>query len=541
MGLPGLALGLLLVMVSAVLVSSQSSLPASSRKCSIQGFVHESSGNLVFDATVRLKKNDTSAAAETRTNREGVFEFTGLEFGTYTLAATKAGRSSQAVTVVSNPEQKKLAFDLVLENPTTAATPANLDFADEPKFTIAGVTDWTAAGGHGSDAVLRTSEAITHEALVHKPKDGEALIPSPENEVCKESESQLHASVLATPDSFEANHQLGEFYFKCGRKKDAISFLQSALKLQSDNRDVEYELAEALKDVGDLNEARMHVRRLVAQQPTAASCSLEGELDERLGDPLDAVREFEQAARLDSSEVNIFNWGSELLRHRAIWQARDVFTWGAKVFPKSTKMMTALGAALFAGALYNEAAQQLCEVANLNPADKEPYILMGKIELAAPDPLPCVQERLALFVQQYPTDSQANYFYGMAIWKQNKSSMDRQTTQQVKALLSKAVDLDSKRGDGLLQLGNLEFLQKNYEEAIGLYRRSISADAQLIEAHYRLGMAYDRIGEKAKAREEFQLHDELKKQQAEIVERQRRDVKQFVVTVLGQSAGVAPR
>jgi len=538
------------MIASAASVSSQNSFPASSEKCSIQGTVREASGELVSDAIVRLEQNGTHVAAETRTKREGVFAFTGLEIGTYTLTATKSGRKSPTISAVSRPDQDKLTFDLVLENPTiivgrerptNAAPSAAMSFADEPTFTIAGVTDWTAAGGHGSDSVLRTSEAITREALIHKPKDREALDPSLEKDGCMESESQLHVPILANPGSFEANLKLGEFHLKCGRKREAISFLQSALKLQPGNRDVEFELAQALRDVGDLDEARTHVRSLVAQQPNAVLFSLEAELDEGLGDSLAAVREFERAARMDSSEANIFHWGSELLQHRAIWQARDVFAWGVRAYPKSTKMMTALGAALFAGALYHEAAQQLCEAANLDPTLRETYILMGKAEVAAPDPLACVQEKLASFVEHNPKDALANYFYGMAIWKQNRRSLDSQTAQQVKTLLTNAVELDDQCADGLLQLGNLEFLQKNYQEAVGLYRRAIAADAQLIEAHYRLGMAYDRIGDTAKAKEEFQRHEDLKKQQSEIVERQRRDVKQFVITAPGQSAEVAPR
>ena len=50
-----------------------------------------------------------------------------------------------------------------------------------------------------------------------------------------------------------------------------------------------------------------------------------------------------------------------------------------------------------------------------------------------------------------------------------------------------------------------------------------------LRAHYRLGVAYDRIGELAKAGREFQLHDELKQRQAAEVESRRRAVKQFMV------------
>jgi hypothetical protein len=44
-----------------------------------------------------------------------------------------------------------------------------------------------------------------------------------------------------------------------------------------------------------------------------------------------------------------------------------------------------------------------------------------------------------------------------------------------------------------------------------------------------LGVAYDRVGEKAKAKGEFQLHDEIEKRRAAEVERQRKEVKQFLV------------
>ncbi len=44
-----------------------------------------------------------------------------------------------------------------------ADTGQGMEFADKPDFAVAGVTDWTAVGGHGSDSSLRTSEALTRE------------------------------------------------------------------------------------------------------------------------------------------------------------------------------------------------------------------------------------------------------------------------------------------------------------------------------------------------------------------------------------------
>ena len=61
----------------------------------------------------------------------------------------------------------------------------------------------------------------------------------------------------------------------------------------------------------------------------------------------------------------------------------------------------------------------------------------------------------------------------------------------------------------------------------------MEAEPELAEAHYRLGVAYDRTGDAAGARRELARHDELVKAQAEAVEQQRRQVKQFLVVLEG--------
>jgi tetratricopeptide (TPR) repeat protein len=218
-----------------------------------------------------------------------------------------------------------------------------------------------------------------------------------------------------------------------------------------------------------------------------------------------------------------------------VWHAVEVFRNGAKAYPKSARMLAALGTALFASALYDEAALRLCDASDLNPADPVPYIFMGKIEIAAPTPLACIEPKLARFVREQPENALANYLYAMALWKRQEQSVDPRALQQVETLLIKAVTIDAKCGDAYLQLGVLYFSQHSFEKAIGFYTKAIEVNPQLGEAHYRLGVAYDRIGEPAKAKQEFQLHDEIEKQQAAAIERQRREVKQFSVVLPGQN------
>ncbi len=404
-----------------------------------------------------------------------------------------------------------------------------MEFADKPDFTIAGVTDWTAVGGHGSDSTLRTSEDLARETLALKPP-GEA-------KQAYESETRLRAALAGAPGNFAANHELGAFYLHAGRYRESIPLLQAAYQADPSNAGNEYDLAAALMGAGDFSRAREHAQKLLSHQDSADLHRLLGELDEKVSDPLAAVHEDEQAVRLDPSEQNYFAWGSELLLHRAVWQAAEVFRQGTKAYPKSARMLTALGTAQFAGALYEDAAASLCAASDLNPVDPQPYLFLGRIEMAAPTPLGCVAPRLARLVREQPQNSLANYLYAMAILKGLQQTSDqaaREARQQAETLLTRAVTIDPKCADAYLQLGILSFSQHQTEKAIAYYTRAIEAQPQLGEAHYRLGVAYDRIGAPEKARQEFQLHDEIEKQQAATVERQRREVKQFLVVLEGQ-------
>ncbi len=540
-----------LVVIAALMSASvpaavaQQASPQHADGVTIRGAVLNSADKFIGDASVRLQQEKAQGVVETKTNAAGVYAFSALQTGSYILSAEKAGLRSRAITVIASSPGDQKQVDLVLEvsgvarKDSTASSLSStqaMEFADKPNFTVAGVTDWTAVGGHGSDSSLRTSEALARETLTLKPEDsGKSASGSPGRaSEGNESESTLRATLAGAPGNFEANHQLGEFYLHAGRYRESLPLLQASYQIDPANSANECDLALVYKETGDLSQAREHVQKLLAHKDRADLHRLAGELDEKLGDPLAAVHEDEQAVRLDPNEPNYFAWGSELLLHRAVWQAVEVFRNGAKAHPKSARMLAALGTALFASALYDEAALRLCDASDLNPADPVPYIFMGKIDMAAPTPLACIGPKLARFVREQPENALANYLYAMALWKRQEQSADPRALQQVETLLTKAVTIDAKCGDAYLQLGVLYFSQHGFAKAIGSYTKAIEVNPQLGEAHYRLGVAYDRIGEPAKAKQEFQLHDEIEKQQAATIERQRREVKQFSVVLPGQ-------
>jgi tetratricopeptide (TPR) repeat protein len=457
---------------------------------SLHGRVFDAEHHALVGATVRLQANGADLI-KTTTDVSGAFVFTALRAGNYQLRADKPGLGSGTEMVNVSASAEGNEVDVTLRTDGKATPADQMEFTDQPNFTVAGITDWTAVGGHGSDSILRTSETLARDTQGLKPEASAV-----------ESASPLNRDKRA--NSLPAD-QVAEL---------------SSIRVDAAN--------------GNLAAARLHVKAMIERQPSAELYGFAGDLDERLGDPLAAVRELEQAARLEPSEQNYFAWGSELLLHRAVWQAQEVFERGLKAYPRSARIETALGAALFAEARYEQAAERLCEASDRDPANTEPYLFMGKIGMVTPTSSPCLEEKLARFVREQPENSEASYLYAMTILKRQEQTPDSAALAQAEGLLMNAVKYDSKCADGYLQLGIMQSSRHSFDRAIAYYTKAIDANPQLADAHYRLGVAYDRTGKRDKAEAEFRVHDELVKNQSDAVEAQRREVKQFLVVLNGK-------
>lgn len=507
----------------------------SSSTAAIAGRLINTDNKAVSGVSILLRG---AASQRTTSDSSGAFEFRALPPGRYQLTAgiSAAQKTSDWIDLGPGTTARvELRLDdqpaAVAAAGSSDAQPQVMQFADDPHFTIAGVADWTAAGGHGSDAILRTSEALTRETL-----DLQSDNHHSSSRTCPEDEAALQAAVANQPRGFEARHCLGIFYLRSQKYAEAVKALDSAYRITPGDAENEYALAEACRRAGDPAGARKHFQNVSAHENTADLHRLAGLVDESLRDPVAAVNEFAQAARLDGSEENYFAWGSELLYHRAVWQARDVFQQGVRAWPKSARMLTGLGTALFAGAFYDDAAEHLCQAATLEPDNPEPYLFLGRIGVAAPHPLPCVAQNLAEFHHRAPGNALADYYLAMALRKQQPPAADSSVQQQVASLLREAVAADPHCGEAWLELGNLQAQSGNYTSAIPLYTNAVDARPQLTEAWYRLGIAYDRTGQHDQAREALAQHDQIEKQQAAEVDKQRREIKQFVISSAGTSA-----
>jgi tetratricopeptide (TPR) repeat protein len=493
---------------------------------SVQGHIRDASGHPVMNATISLHLPGVSMATVgipvlpvqiTHTDSQGAYQFTAVEEGDYVLLGDIAGKIMGVggpVRIVPN-ETKKIDFAVpanrtdesesivpvspASEKPVVSAP----EFFDEPQFTVAGVTQATNSGGHGSDTVLRTTEALAKATASLTKESSAGSRPAP----AAAKEESLRNAVTHEPENVDANRQLGMLLADNGKSKEALPYLERASGLNPGDPELHHLL---------------------------------GEVEEKLGNPLEAVREYQGAAELDPTEPHLFDWGTELLTHRALEPATEIFTEGNRLFPKSVRMLVALGVAWYARGSYEQAAQSLVNASDLAPDNPTPYMFLGKMQSVEGTPSAESVARLGRFAQLQPVNALANYYYAVSLLKQSTGAVDAERSARVESLLQKAVHLDPKLGTAYLQLGILYSQRKDFSRAIFAYQRAIEVspeefspevDETLEVAHYRLAQAYLRTGNKTKAQEQLQLHDQLSNKIKAHTERERREIQQFVISL----------
>jgi tetratricopeptide (TPR) repeat protein len=501
--------GCVLAVMAALAPSrAQSQEPAGNitLRGTVQGYVRDANGRPMANATVFLQfatrtESQATQTQITHTDSEGAYRFAALLAGVYILRAEMNGYDDAIVDPVSLAQKETKRIDLALV-PSRASEPGHAipgtpkteksaqapEFFDEPQFTVAGVMQGMNSGGHGSDTVLRTTEALAKAtvALSKEPNVGSNPTTS------AVTESSLRHAVTRNPKDPELHHLLAD-------------------------------------------------------------------VEEKLGNPLDAVREYQRAAELDPSEPNLFDWGTELLTHRALEPATEVFTKGNRLFPKSVRMLIALGVSWYARGSYDQATRCLVDASDLAPDNPIPYLFLGKMQSVEGTPSEESVERLRRFAGLQPDNALANYYYAVSLWKQSANSVDtgrdNERSARVESLLLKAVHLDPKLGAAYLQLGILYSQRKDFSRAISAYQKAIEVspeevspeqvnpeiDDTLEVARYRLAQAYLRTGDKARAQEQIQLYDRLAKKTKGKTERERREIQQFVISLQNKNSISQPR
>lgn len=495
----------------------------------ISGSVHDSRGTPVSGADVLLKSSSNETAVATTTDGAGKFSIACDTPGNYALRVKKAGFRDALKLLTSASTTVEIVLSPLPASSPGAASLGSIQFDDQTDFTVAGITDWTAAGGHGSDANLRASESLARATRTL----GGSEIGDPRT--ADASEAALRLALARQPENPDANHALGSLFLQEHRFAEAIPLLKRASELNKSNPQSCRDLSDAYQGAGLYDQARSQLRQLLAGDDRAEWHRRLGDVEEAAHQPLAAEREYERAVEQEGSEENYFAWAGELLVHRAVEPAIEVFTKGARAHPRSERMLAGLGAALYANGQYAAAAQRVCEASDLNPTDSTPYSFLGKMEQFSTVPVLCAQSRLRRFATEHPENPWASFYYALALEKSGAES-----ASAIENLLEKSVAADAKFAPGYLELGILHSQRDDSRRAAEFFEKAEAAEPSLAEAHFRLAQIYRRTGERDKAAQELETFERIKRSDAAQVEQRRREIQQFVVVLKNSPPPPAP-
>ncbi len=354
------------------------------------------------------------------------------------------------------------------------------------------------------------------------------------------AEIEFKQALKLDPRSYDTNHNLGEFYVAAGKVPQAVPFLESAHRIKPDAYDNSYDLALAFLEAKRNSDAERLVQDLLKQKDTAELHNLMGDVEERNGKFVPAEREYETAAHMDPSESNLFDWASELLLHRTLDPAVDVFQHATDRYPNSPRLAIGLGMAYYSRGNYDDAVKALIKAADLNPADPRCYYFLSKAYDSSPAQADEVIRRFRRFAELQPGNARAPYYYAMSMWKGRRAQDASVDSQQIEALLKKSVELDPKFPEAHLQLGNLYSDQKSYATAVPHYQAALALNSDVADAHYRLGQALVHLGKKEEAQQQLETYQKLRAQHLADLERQRAEIRQFVYTSKRAQGNPAP-
>ena len=268
---------------------------------------------------------------------------------------------------------------------------------------------------------------------------------------------QFQKAAELDPKNYDTNHNLGEFYAQSKKIGDAVPYLQQAQRISPTSYDNGYDLSLAYLLTGHLADARVQIHELLRQKDTAELHNLLGAVEEQDGKFVEAANEYELAAHADPSESNLFDWGSELLIHRTLGPAIEVFQDAVKRYPDSPRLAIGLGMALYAHGNYDDAVKSLIRAADLNPSDPSCYLFLSRAYDSSPSQADEVIQRFRRFSELQPNNAKALYYYAMSLWKGKRAEDPSLDLHQIETLLKKSIEIDPQAGGSASAVGQSLF------------------------------------------------------------------------------------
>jgi tetratricopeptide (TPR) repeat protein len=260
------------------------------------------------------------------------------------------------------------------------------------------------------------------------------------------------------------------------------------------------ELASALLKSGEFAQARVTLAPFAGSAALPEEHQLLARADEGSGLFRQAEQEYRMAERDKPSEENVFGVGYELMLEGSTADAEAAFKAGVEQYPRSMPMRVGAATAEFLAGDVSMAVHSLLNATDISPDDLRAYALLVKIAGVPPGENERVVQSFERLLKREPDSAEANYLYAVALSRKSDVAVGR-----VEMLLKRAIELDPSLAGAYLKLANLFVARGDYQAAIPEYEAAVRLDPSLLDARYRLALAYRRTGHVDQSGREMRL------------------------------------
>jgi tetratricopeptide (TPR) repeat protein len=370
----------------------------------------------------------------------------------------------------------------------------------------------------GTIALLQNapSEALRHFDAVARvsPSDVPARIGMLESQLMLHKMQDAQATARQLDKLLEDRDphllQIAILLAQHGASAASIPLMERVRRAFPDSYDVNYNLALACVDAGQYGRAAEILRPFANAGGKAEAFDLLGTVEEKERHPAEAEQAFLEAARREpSNEDYRFDYANSLVQHGKLNDGLTAFRASVSDLPKSAKLHTGLGSAFYLAGDYESAARELLEAVKLDPKSATAYFLLGEAYESAGQFQPSIEEAFKSYLSTNPRDPWAFYHYATMQYAHARADGHNNYSAST-ASLKEALRLQPNFADAYLQLGITSLDEGHAEQGIRELEKATSLDPALGQAHYRLGLAYQKLGNQSRAKEELARFRALK-------------------------------
>lgn len=338
---------------------------------------------------------------------------------------------------------------------------------------------------------------------------------------------ELTRALQLNPGDAGAQSALGQAWMELKQPSKAATAFEAALHADSSNPELLYNAALAEFDSNHPAQAAGLLGRIPSVDESAEAQSLYGDIDEKLGQYKEAGQHYLNAARLEPTEANEYAVGAEFLRHWTFPAAVAELEPAARNFPQSRRLLMALGIAYFGDHKYDKSASVFAGLLKDDPENATYADLLGRncsVQAESEDPTCTI---LLDFARQHQQNADVATHAAIYMLHRPDSAAH---LDEARELLEGAVRVQPQSADAYYGLGLVLGMQEKWLQSITALKRAVQIKPNFSAAHYHLAIAYRRTGQPDLSREEVQLDQKYRADEARDRDLKLEQIQTFLLT-----------